>query len=165
MKKCALCSVNAADLIVKQVVDGAVRELAVCKACAGKQGIQSPLSVADFLSTMGPAARQGRETMPKQPSCPACHMTWADFKKSERLGCASCYATFEAHLLPVIEDMHRATEHCGRRPEREARQAEVARLKQELQAAVERQDFETAAGIRDQIREREAGVAGKVPHG
>lgn len=167
MKKCALCSVNTADLIVKQVVDGEVRELAVCKACAGKQGIQSPLSVADFLASMGQPARQGRETMAKQPSCPACHMTWADFQKSERLGCATCYETFEAQLLPIIEDMHRATEHCGRRPEREARQAAVTRLRRELQAAVDRQDFETAADIRDRIRDVEAGTGGgkEASHG
>ncbi len=151
MQKCALCSVNDAVMLVKQVVDGHVQELSICKACAEKQGLKSPLSIADFLFGAGPSAGTGGGSVKKPASCPACHMTWSDFKKSERLGCPSCYEAFAEQLLPMIEDMHRATEHTGRRPAREAREAEIVSLRRLLQQAVARQDFEEAAGIRDRI--------------
>ncbi len=146
---CDLCKQDVATSVMKQVVDGVVKELHICKACAAKHGLQSPLSITDFL--FGASAAAAAADKPKRQSCPRCHMTISDFQKTNRLGCGACYETFEAELVPIIDGMHRAQQHVGRRPASETLRAEVAAVRARLTDAVRRQAFEEAAGLRDQI--------------
>ena len=147
--KCQFCNKSEATVLVKQVIDGDVREFSVCAACAEEAGITAPLSVTDFLFGMqAPKADENDSGR----SCPSCHMRSSDFNKTSRLGCAECYETFADMLAPIIDDMHKGTEHCGRVPASEKLRADAVLLNRELDAAVERQDFERAAELRDQIQ-------------
>ena len=54
--KCQLCGENEANVQVKQVVDGQVREVTVCQACAAQNGLNIETSVpmlTDFLFGLG----------------------------------------------------------------------------------------------------------------
>ncbi len=49
--------------------------------------------------------------------CPRCGFSQADFKKSGRLGCPECYATFAEGLAGLLKTMHKGTRHVGKAPE------------------------------------------------
>jgi protein arginine kinase activator len=148
--KCEACNNHDASVQVKQVADGMVKEVYLCAECAEKSGLKSPAVMADFLFGVG-SPTKGDEANARK-SCPGCHMHGSDFQKSSRLGCAQCYETFAGELTPMIESMHRAQRHTGKAPAREAVRAEVDALQAKLQRAVDQQNFEAAAEIRDQIK-------------
>ncbi|MCD4733976.1 hypothetical protein K8R78_07035 [bacterium] len=43
----------------------------------------------------------------KKQSCPACGKGWAEFTKSETLGCPTCYATFSDTLSKIYGFLNR----------------------------------------------------------
>ena len=71
-------------------------------------------------------------------------------------------------VLPrVLRRIHGDTRHRGKAPVRGgaagAALRQVQRLHDELQRAVEREDFERAAQLRDEVRQLEAEVGAAVP--
>ena len=74
--------------------------------------------------------------------CPACGFELPVFRKTGRLGCPTCYTVFARELsLESASD--------------DSEQEEVdekSRLEAELREAIEREDYETAAQLRDRIR-------------
>ena len=83
-------------------------------------------------------------------------MTYAQFRRGGRLGCARDYAVFRKALVPFLERIHGATCHRGKVPQKvpadSARAAELLRLRRELNTAIASERYEEAAQIRDQIR-------------
>jgi len=90
--------------------------------------------------------------------CPTCNMTYKQFAKVGRFGCASCYETFkEQQLKPMLKRLHGGhTHHCGKIPERMGGnihlKKELDELKLKLKQCVQKEEFEKAAQTRDQIR-------------
>jgi len=83
-------------------------------------------------------------------------MTFREFRQRGLLGCASDYEVFAPFLDPLIERAHEgATEHLGKVPAQAGasarRRTELLRLRRQLAEAVERENYESAAGLRDQI--------------
>jgi len=81
----------------------------------------------------------------------------ADFRESGRLGCPQCYASFEGHLRDLLRRLHGSTQHVGEvylppggSAEDPARR--VVELRDQLRRAVEAENFELAAELRDRIR-------------
>lgn len=91
-----------------------------------------------------------------QLSCPECGLNTADFRRTGRLGCASCFEVFAPLLRPALEDMHMGAEHRGKVPERALNRQDVHRqlasLQSALAAAIDEEAYEEAAKLRDQIR-------------
>jgi protein arginine kinase activator len=58
--------------------------------------------------------------------------------------------------MPLLENIHGDTRHCGKTPRRypqtKQAEAELLQLRQRLKRAVEREDYEEAARLRDQIK-------------
>ena len=86
-------------------------------------------------------------------------MSYAEFRRTGRLGCASDYEVFREALLPLIERIHGAREHMGRVPQRSPEQARrasaVVALRRKLEEAVRSEDYEHAAQLRGQLRQLE----------
>ena len=81
-----------------------------------------------------------------------------EFRSDGRLGCPADYEVFRAGLLPILQRIHRATRHVGKVPRRlapENRAAEVLKLRQQLRRAVDAENYELAAQLRDLIRQKE----------
>jgi protein arginine kinase activator len=100
--------------------------------------------------------------------CEHCGMTWGDFRKDGLLGCEHDYTIFERDLTPLLQRAHEnATHHVGKEPRRASgkhavpttavakKLADLTRLRKELAKAVETEDYERAAKLRDQIKEAE----------
>lgn len=95
-----------------------------------------------------------------QKVCPVCGITFYEFRQSGRLGCPNDYDYFSEELNPLIMSIHGETSHVGRRPARGGdgvliQQIEVIRLRKEMTEAVEREDYELASRIRDDIKQLE----------
>jgi protein arginine kinase activator len=95
-----------------------------------------------------------------QVHCPNCGFTLSQFRKEAVLGCPYDYKVFEKSLLPLIEKAHDGkTAHCGKLPSKTPkdtkRQLELLNLRQQLQDAVQSEDYELAAKLRDKINQLE----------
>lgn len=91
--------------------------------------------------------------------CDACASSFDDIARSGKLGCAECYRVFYDKLLPTIQRIHGKTAHAGKvangAGEDVKRAHHVSVLKEKLNRAIDEQNFERAAQLRDEIRETE----------
>lgn len=158
---CQSCGKQEAAIHHTKVVNNEMQVQHLCHACALEQGIESSAPQAsaplvDFLAQIG----KGGSEEPEIGGCPSCGMTQAELKRLGRLGCAECYVHFEQHLRNLLRRLHGGTQHVGKMspmpdPEQADRSAHVRSLRRSLQRAVEAEDFEHAASLRDQIRRLE----------
>jgi protein arginine kinase activator len=160
---CENCNQNDAAIHLTQIQNNEMTTRHLCETCAESMGLSSGAAtapLADFIAQMGKSI--AAETVASAGTCPSCGLTLADFKRTGRLGCARCYATFETSLRGLLRKLHGGTQHSGKvylppDPTETDRTARVVSLRRGLARAVEAEDFERAAGLRDQIRRLEAG--------
>lgn len=151
--KCELCKQNEAAVHLKHAFNGEVREVHLCSDCAAKKGFVaklSPASLTDFL--FGMEAQRKVEPQGTDISCPNCHMRRSDFRKNSRFGCSVCYQAFSEELVPLLDEFQKGHQHVGKVPVREKNAVELAALQKKLELAVEIQNFEEAARLRDEIQ-------------
>ncbi len=158
---CQRCKKHSATVHLTEIVKSEKREKHLCEKCAAEEGItvkqHVPLNelLVNFLN-----AQSGLQEL-AHLSCPDCGMTFVEYRNHGLLGCPSDYDVFEKALGPMIQHAHEGgTQHVGRSPKRRAatgnRQADLMRLRRELNAAVQREDYERAAEIRDKIQALES---------
>ncbi len=160
--KCDCCDAKAVitEVVVK---NGEKLEQRLCEKCAAAAGIaiQSHAPVAQVLSQFVIAQGISAPKNAGQTPCATCGMVFAQFRKEHALGCPDCYAAFEAELGPLIERAHEGgTHHVGKLPRSAApgggeRVRRMVSLRKQLTQAIETEQFEKAALIRDQIRKLE----------
>jgi protein arginine kinase activator len=106
-------------------------------------------------------------------SCPRCGCTFRQFRKTGRLGCAHCYSTFEQEMSTLLRKIHGSNEHVGITQEEaigplSEEEAHLLTLRRQLRQAVEREEYERAAELRDAITqledERRAAVVPRGEH-
>ena len=101
-------------------------------------------------------------TVMEEKRCPVCGHTYADFRRTGKLGCGECYNTFRASMSEVLKQTQVADTHTGKIPSKAGEKLrlkrDVERLKNELSQAVKQEDYETAAKLHKQIRQMEGGV-------
>jgi protein arginine kinase activator len=160
---CHNCGKNPATIHLTKIQNNEMNTYHLCESCAAAEGLdqsgQAPAApLTDFLAQMGKgiAAAPGTAV----GSCPNCGLTLHDFKRTGRLGCSTCYGEFGAHLRGLLRRLHGGTQHVGKvllppDPNQSDRLAHVTSLRRSLQLAIETEDFERAAEIRDQIRQLE----------
>lgn len=94
-----------------------------------------------------------------QRACPMCGITFYEFRHAGRLGCPHDYVCFREELDPLIMNIHGAVEHTGKRPQHGVQgtdqQTRLIQLRREMKEAVEREDYEQASALRDEIRRNE----------
>jgi protein arginine kinase activator len=92
-------------------------------------------------------------------------MTWETIRKREKIGCAECYSIFSEEIHFLLEKMGLRTVHRGKLPKRLSAYKrffiDAAKLKEGLEEALKREDYEKAARIRDRIRELEKSSEGQ----
>jgi protein arginine kinase activator len=156
---CDVCKCNDATVFLTQILEGKMQKVNLCDACSKEKGVQDPtgFALADLLLGIG-AAEEIEKGAPTQ-KCLVCGYTQADFKKTGRLGCSTCYTTFAEGLNTLLKAMHKGTEHVGKLPQRAQRTMELADrmrlLTESLEKAVAEEKYETAASLRDQIKQLE----------
>lgn len=95
-----------------------------------------------------------------EPPCPGCGISLSTVIKTGRVGCAECYKHFERALAPYIRRVHGTASHTGSVPQSAGPELLLKRRAEELRAelarAVEAQEFERCAKLRDEIIALEA---------
>jgi protein arginine kinase activator len=163
--QCCICKEKPATVHLTQIVGDKMQKLDMCEDCAKAKGINDPTSfaMADLMLGLG-AAQEVEQAVGAELKCPRCGFSQADFKKSGRLGCPECYQTFAEGLAGLLKTMHKGTRHIGKAPEalRKSRESadRLKTLQKKLAKAIETEDFELAAQLRDQIK----AIAGGETH-
>jgi len=160
---CMKCKKKEAAFYYKQTVNGKVNETALCADCASKLQVSDDIDIdidfnpfAELFGGLSTAQRRRSDTRRR---CTLCGLTFSDLVRSGKVGCAKCYEVFADELAPTVNQLHGKAEHNGRAPGHFAAKNEkknkLKKLKAELRCAIESQDFEQAAVLRDRIKEIE----------
>ena len=159
---CDACKKQQATVHLTEIVNDQMTELHLCEACANEKGaqVETHFGLADLLAGLadvGKATDVEEDTAVK--TCANCGMTYDDFRRVGRLGCAECYTTFKRSLSSLLKRIHGAPHHVGKAPIRLMKaptaKVELGELKRRLERAIETEEFEEAAHLRDRIRETE----------
>lgn len=161
--KCTRCP-KVATLHITEIVKNVAHEVHLCEECA-QQYLATPGGGSETDEGAGalikPSAQLGEEELAALDKivCPTCKLTFREFRNVGRLGCAQCYVAFKDELLPLLENIHGETQHCGKFPKRtptdSKKRYELIRLRNDLRQAVAAESYEEAARLRDQIQELE----------
>jgi protein arginine kinase activator len=163
--QCQVCQKKEATIHLTEITDGVRSEMHLCEHCAQEEGIavKSQLSINELLSGLLATQPSDDELFgdtEQELSCPNCGFTLAQFTKEAVLGCPHDYEVFEKLLLPLIEKAHNGqTVHRGKIPSKmpkdTKKQIKLTALRQQLEVAVQSEDYELAAKLRDEINRLE----------
>lgn len=173
---CEICKKNPATIHYTKIVNGHKEERHVCEACANQfteggsyaaLGLLPDFSMADFVAGFFQQGAQSQPFVQKNMSaydaCPVCGMTAGEFRKLGQVGCSNCYDYFSAYIPALIQRIHGNSRHLGKIPHQEkselVKAQEINNLRRQLQEAVQLENFELAAQLRDEIRAKEQGGA------
>jgi protein arginine kinase activator len=158
--RCDNCGRNESAIQLTQVENNEMKVLHLCEECAAERGVEletqkSNAPLADFLAQIGKVP-----DAPNLGKCPSCGMTAAHLRQTGRLGCSVCYTHYDEHLRSLLRRLHGGTKHVGKvmspaGGDDGERTARILSLRRSLQRAVEAEDFEFAASLRDQLRQLE----------
>lgn len=150
---CEKCKQNYATTIVTKTVNGETTTTHMCVECAFKAGYSNIFGNFSLNHTM---SEFDSKTAYPQKKCSKCGATFEQLLSSGKIGCSKCYYTFKDELLPTIQKIHGKELHVGKRPQNRVKVQEpidlLEELKQRLDKAIEKQEFETAAVLRDEIK-------------
>jgi protein arginine kinase activator len=162
--KCHDCGEREGKVHLTQIVNNEKVVLHLCKECAAKRGFHSPLDnipfpLANFLAGMMTKDEPGKppEAEPGPDlTCPNCGLTFDDFSRLGRFGCGECYKTFRERLQGLLRKIHGSSLHRGKLPPMLSEEGTVIReqerLEDELKRAIDDEDFERAADLRDKLK-------------
>ncbi|QDU33645.1 UvrB/uvrC motif protein [Poriferisphaera corsica] len=177
-RKCDKCDKAATHHSV-EIINGEKIEKHLCDQHAAEEGIsiktvQAPINelLSNFVklqggqpeevdqgdeSVTGPTADASEMEVKAGFACPECGLTFAQFREKSLLGCPECYKAFERQLCSLLERAHEGgVHHIGKVPVRagadENRQSQLMRMRKRLDEAVNSEDYELAARLRDDIR-------------
>ena len=152
------------------ILNGKVTELVLCEDCARKKGLFDPQSLSfaeqffpeEFKKKVENLVKElagnpvQQEELPHELTmgsdaltrCPVCDFSLQTYRKTGRFGCPDCYNVFAEELrMEQIED-ETAPVVADESPALTRK-----KLEQQLQAAIEQEDYEHAAKLRDMLKE------------
>jgi protein arginine kinase activator len=162
--KCDSCGERDATIEYREMREGETTTYHLCKECAKEKGLEAPPPKADYsissiLVSMVEGSGSPDKKEAKEHRCPQCGLSYAEFARDGKLGCAGCYPAFRVQLEPLLRRVHGATSHVGKTiraaSETSKTKREIRKLERALKQAIDNEAFEDAAGIRDKIRRLE----------
>lgn len=161
---CQYCHKNIANVHFTQVIDNNRIEMYICESCAREKGqfnFGGAFNINYLLQGlmgMSPGVHHGN-TVQVHPVCDKCGMSYEDFQKTGKIGCANCYEAYGDRLDSLLKRLHGSVEHSGKYPEKVSGISRVSReiekLKELLNKAIQDEEYEKAAVIRDKIKSLE----------
>ena len=148
---CEKCGKNNATVMYTQIINGQKRSLNICSVCASKESIFD-----NFGSLLSFGTREGVKTT----FCPLCNMTLSEFMHKGKAGCGECYRTFRPQTAVMLKKIHGTEKHIIDRDETGQKISESSKtasdpltdLRNALKKAIEEENFEQAAVLRDKIK-------------
>ena len=164
---CDQCAEREAVIHFTEIQNNEVLTSHLCEACAEARGLTpgaAPVDfpLTDFLAKMNESSETTEGgSRGTSSECAYCGTDLAEFKRVGRLGCSHCYPTFERHLQTLLRRLHGGTQHVGKvylppDPSSAELERRLIGLRRRLARAVDAEDFERAAQLRDEIKDLEA---------
>ncbi len=163
MIPCMKCGKPATTHLAHVSAEGDQAALHLCTACAEKHKfIDQPgaqINIPTILKALIGANIGAWSDELASLKCPASGIKYMEFRAAGRLGCPHDYALFRSGLEGLLKKIHRASKHAGKKPKRHAEtlegHGETLQLRKALREAVDKEDYERAATLRDQIKRKE----------
>ena len=171
---CDRCQKKDAKILYTEIINGVKKEQHLCEECATdytsfqmeKPLMNSDLTLGDLLSTLldnyaSTDVKNQGETNPSV-TCDKCGTTYEEFVQKGRFGCSHCYRSFSNQLGITFKGIQGSEIHTGKRPKGFVTAAsdrilkdfsESEKLSLKLQEAIEKEEFEDAARLRDLIKQ------------
>ena len=156
---CQNCKLGEASSHIHMVVNGVVRDIYLCSECASNKHVKSVFNddIFDLLSSFLTVGNVGNNHIEK---CECCGTSYETISKLGRVGCGNCYKTFIRQLEPALIRLHGKTSHVGKRidsvgnseNQKEDAKTYIEELQNELNVAIQNEEYENAAIIRDKIK-------------
>lgn len=157
---CDICHKNIATVHLTEIINDKVVEMHICQACAQTKAneLNEHLNISGFLGGLADMVG-GLPQERRSLRCPSCGLSYEEFKEKGRLGCEKCYETFRRFLLPLLKKIHSSIVHTGKSPvsldKKTSGKPRITELHQRLKKAIQLEEYEEAARLRDQIKELE----------
>jgi protein arginine kinase activator len=154
---CDDCHERDAVVHLTKIVEQQVTQVHLCEKCAAAKGIETAQTTpAHPLAGVLQAAQLQQATSLDAARCAYCGTSQKDFRASGRLGCAHCYSAFAESLRDLLQRVQGSAKHVGRRYEPPNPGAPPTRsvdsIRDQLREAIDREEFERAASLRDELR-------------
>lgn len=151
---CDKCKSKEAHVFIERTINGEKEKFSLCSECAAKMEKELPFTIdlGSFFSGFNPFGGVSIQQA-QSPKCSMCGLTYDQFEKHGRLGCAHCYEDFRQQLVPVIKRIHGSQQHTGyANSEADKKRLAVQELKAKLSEAILHENYEEAARLRDEIK-------------
>ena len=167
---CNKCQNKLATIHITKVINGQKKELMLCEECArNSEGLGIGLgftnnqfeffNLLSCLLTSDSNQPHAAFHYVDSVSCKKCNYTYDQFQRTGKLSCGSCYGSFQQQMEGLLKRIHGANRHTGKVPARTGGSLklikEIDLYKRKLKEVVEKEEFEEAASLRDQIRQLE----------
>ncbi|MBP7056351.1 MAG: UvrB/UvrC motif-containing protein [Candidatus Omnitrophica bacterium] len=159
--QCDVCGKKEATVHLTEIVNDKVTKLHLCEDCAKDKGteMEEHFGLGDLLAGLTDLGSAVEPEALSSVKCPFCGFTYKDFKKIGRLGCGECYEAFKVQLAPLLKRIHGAERHVGKVPIMIGKTVKETKtiqdLKSKMEKAIQEENFEEAARLRDMIHELE----------
>lgn len=177
---CERCKIREANIQYTEIVNGVKKEHNYCAQCAQEMdfGPYSAIFEGEFplgklLSGLLGVGENHEAERTCQVTCPTCKTTYDEFVKNSRFGCPDCYGVFDLLISDNIKQLQGNDTHKGKKPLYQKMEADektsmkaflspqdtmpaneqIGILQAKLQEAIQREEYEAAAGYRDKIKE------------
>lgn len=166
--ECQVCKEKPATLHFTQVINGDKKEVHVCEECAREKGYAAfpddGYSLHDLIKGLfnveSPSFSKAREhplRFQQEMVCPQCELTFSEFQRTGKFGCAKCYDAFSPRIESILRRVHSGnTIHRGKIPKRKGGhlhiKKQIEEYREKLLQLVEEEAFEEAAVVRDKIK-------------
>ncbi len=142
-KYCEICGERPADIEYIEIIDGTKHVKYLCNVCAEKEANGVRLVLTEEVNINSGLV------------CPNCGTPLAYVKTSLQIGCPHCYNVFEGAIKDLLKKLQGSTSFIGREDLKSSEEKDLIvikhRLKKELEKAVQNEEFERAAKLRDEI--------------
>ncbi|MBU5484999.1 UvrB/UvrC motif-containing protein [Clostridium sp. MSJ-11] len=163
---CERCKKNDANVHLTQIVNSVKSQLNLCEKCAKEMGgfdlpvdidFSSPFTFQNILSGIMDYINQPLKQEDNiSLTCNNCGTNYGEFKNKGLVGCSECYTNLNNTLMSVIKRVQGNVEHVGKIPKRAGKSIievrKINNLKEELKNAIEKEEYEKAAELRDIIK-------------
>ncbi|WP_419749843.1 UvrB/UvrC motif-containing protein [Terrisporobacter petrolearius] len=173
---CQKCHKKTASVFISSIINGQESRMYLCNDCAKNYPLfnfnsQDPFSIKDVMEKFDISEDDSIETKKEnllamdkdceesEIICPNCYSTYNEYRETGKVGCSKCYEVFEKQLKPILRNIYGYEEYIGKSPKKDNSHIypnkEMITLKEDLNRAVEQEEYEKAADIRDKIKELE----------
>jgi len=168
---CDKCQKREAKIYCTEIINSQKKEQHLCEQCAadyasfqinGAEKGKREMAVESLLSRLLEKGYRNQEThVDGFPVCRRCKMSYSEFLKTGKFGCPMCYETFGKVFDKSLKQIQGSDTHYGKVPKGFVSAAdkvissipEIDKLMLKLQYAIEKEEYEEAARLRDIIRE------------